>query len=94
ATYYYPGGGFGACGWPINDWDMAVALGPDHWDNGAHCGQQITVTFGGTTICAIVADECPGCQVPNGIDLTQGAMATLDPNWFAHGVDTVQWGFA
>ncbi|KAF8180011.1 hypothetical protein K438DRAFT_1768662 [Mycena galopus ATCC 62051] len=27
----------------------------------------------------------------NGIDLTQGAMAAMDPNWYTHGVDTVTW---
>ncbi|KAJ7898654.1 hypothetical protein B0H14DRAFT_3424448 [Mycena olivaceomarginata] len=36
ATYYYPNGNYGACGWMINNGDMAVALGPDHWDSGAH----------------------------------------------------------
>ncbi|KAF8179966.1 hypothetical protein K438DRAFT_1543637, partial [Mycena galopus ATCC 62051] len=80
ATYYYPNGGTGACGGTIQNGDMAVAIGQDNWDNGAHCGATMTVTckpfpanHGGTTIYVTVEDLCPGCQGSNGIDLTQGA---------------------
>ncbi|KAF7334663.1 hypothetical protein MVEN_02296800 [Mycena venus] len=93
ATYYDPNGGTGACPpYPvINNWDMAVAIGSGHWDGGAHCGKTMTVTYGSTTISVVVKDLCPGCQGANGIDLTEGAMAAMDPNYIAHGVDTVQW---
>ncbi|KAF7341540.1 hypothetical protein MVEN_01891700 [Mycena venus] len=93
ATYYDPNGGTGACPpYPvINNWDMAVAIGSGHWDGGAHCGKTMTVTYGSTTISVIVKDLCPGCQGANGIDLTEGAMAAMDPNYIAHGVDSVQW---
>ncbi|KAF8124262.1 RlpA-like double-psi beta-barrel-protein domain-containing protein-containing protein, partial [Mycena galopus ATCC 62051] len=91
ATYYYPNGGTGACGGTIQNGDMAVAIGQDNWDNGAHCGATMTVTYGGTTIYVTVEDLCPGCQGSNGIDLTQGAFAAMDPNWANDGVDTVTW---
>ncbi|KAJ7679217.1 RlpA-like double-psi beta-barrel-protein domain-containing protein-containing protein [Mycena polygramma] len=44
ATYYDPDGGLGACGWAIQNSDLAVAIGAGHWDNGAHCGHTMTVT--------------------------------------------------
>ncbi|KAF8179967.1 hypothetical protein K438DRAFT_1976930 [Mycena galopus ATCC 62051] len=83
ATYYYPNGGMGACnGVVIQNSDMAVVIGQDHWDNGAHCGATMTVTF---------EDLCADCQGSNGIDLTQGAFAAMDPNWANDGVDIVTW---
>ncbi|KAF7361007.1 hypothetical protein MSAN_01130900 [Mycena sanguinolenta] len=91
ATYYYPEGGYGACGWTIQNWDMAVAIGSGNWNGGSHCGATMTVTYGSTTIQVTVADLCPGCQGANGIDLTQGAMAAMDPNWYNNGVDSVTW---
>lgn len=44
---------------------------------------------GGNSISVVVADLCPGCQGTNGIDLTEGAMAAMDWNYVAHGVDSV-----
>ena len=44
ATFYDPDGGLGACGNPIQNSDFAVALTSPNYDNGAHCGQPITVT--------------------------------------------------
>ncbi|KAJ7864242.1 hypothetical protein B0H14DRAFT_2440751 [Mycena olivaceomarginata] len=91
ATYYYPNGGLGSCGWAIQNSDFAVALNPTDAAGGAHCGQTATVTYGSTTIHVVVADLCPGCQGAHGIDLTQGAMAALDPNWYNDGEVTVTW---
>ncbi|KAF7361010.1 hypothetical protein MSAN_01131200 [Mycena sanguinolenta] len=91
ATYYDPEDGYGACGWKIQNWDMAVAIGSGNWNSGSHCGATMTVTYGSTTIQVTVADLCPGCQGANGIDLTEGAMAAMDPNYVAHGVDSVTW---
>ncbi|KAJ6479589.1 barwin-related endoglucanase, partial [Mycena sanguinolenta] len=91
ATYYYPNGGTGACGWTIQNGDMSVAIGSGNWDNGAHCGATMTFTYKGKTIQATVADLCPHCQGSNGIDLTQGAMASMDPNWYNNGEDSVTW---
>ncbi|KAJ6479594.1 hypothetical protein C8R45DRAFT_832531, partial [Mycena sanguinolenta] len=98
ATYYTPDGNLGACGWPIQTTDMAVAIGIDNWDGGSHCGATMTVTCEinvclsdeGTTIEVTIADQCPTCGT-DGIDLTQGAIALIDPDWFAHGHDTVTW---
>ncbi|KAJ6479624.1 hypothetical protein C8R45DRAFT_1155661, partial [Mycena sanguinolenta] len=73
ATYYTPDGHLGACGWPIQTSDMAVAIGIDNWDGRSHCGAKMTVTCD-TTIEVTVADQCPTCDT-DGIDLTQGAMA-------------------
>ena len=39
ATYYIPNGGVGACGWPIQNGDNAVALGPTLYGNGELCGK-------------------------------------------------------
>ncbi|KAJ6507703.1 RlpA-like double-psi beta-barrel-protein domain-containing protein-containing protein [Mycena vitilis] len=91
ATYYNPDGGLGACGWAIQNSDFAVAIGAGHWDNGAHCGRTMTVTFNGATVQATVADLCPGCQGDNGIDLTPGAIGAIDPNYVNNGVDSVTW---
>ncbi|KAJ6490062.1 RlpA-like double-psi beta-barrel-protein domain-containing protein-containing protein, partial [Mycena sanguinolenta] len=93
ATYYDPNGGTGACPpYPvINNWDMVVAIGAGNWNNGAYCGKTMIVIYGSTTILVIIEDLCPGCQGTNGIDLTEGAMAALDPDYIQHGVDEVTW---
>ncbi|KAJ6560560.1 RlpA-like double-psi beta-barrel-protein domain-containing protein-containing protein, partial [Mycena vulgaris] len=93
ATYYDPNGGTGACGWNINNGDMVVALKTRVYASGAHCGDLITATYNGHSITVEVADLCPGCQGTHGIDLTEGAMAALDANYVAHGVDSVTWSF-
>ncbi|KAJ6596332.1 RlpA-like double-psi beta-barrel-protein domain-containing protein-containing protein, partial [Mycena vulgaris] len=76
ASFYNPAGGLGACGNPIQDGDLAVALSPDTFAAGAHCGQSISVQFNGASLIATVVDLCPGCG-PAGIDLTAGAFAQL-----------------
>ncbi|KAF7341367.1 Barwin-like endoglucanase [Mycena venus] len=90
ATFFIPGGAFGACGKPIQNSDFAVALSSANYAGGAHCGQTLTVQFQGRSIVVTVADLCPGCAA-NGIDLTEGAFAALaDP---AVGVIQVTWAF-
>ncbi|KAF7305677.1 hypothetical protein HMN09_00821400 [Mycena chlorophos] len=91
ATYYYPNGGTGACGTVLQNSDFIVALGTAHWDNGAHCGETVSVQYKSTTIQVKVEDLCPGCQGTNGIDLSSGAMAALDPNYINDGVISVVW---
>ena len=44
ATFYYPNGGYGACGNPIQNTDYAVALNTDSYASGANCGRQISVS--------------------------------------------------
>ncbi|KAJ7101674.1 RlpA-like double-psi beta-barrel-protein domain-containing protein-containing protein, partial [Mycena epipterygia] len=94
ASFYLPGGGTGACGTVLQNSDFVVALGVDQWDNGAHCGETVTVEYMGTTISVTVADRCAGCvdlHGPNSIDLTEGAIAALDSNFENDGLITVQW---
>ncbi|KAJ7020474.1 RlpA-like double-psi beta-barrel-protein domain-containing protein-containing protein, partial [Mycena alexandri] len=93
ATYYDPNGGTGACGNPLQNNDAIVALGEGNWAGGAHCGQNINVQYQGRSITVNVQDLCPGCQGPNGIDLSEGAMAAIDPNYIADGVIPVVWSF-
>ncbi|KAF8187952.1 hypothetical protein K438DRAFT_1972644 [Mycena galopus ATCC 62051] len=56
--------------------------------------QIIDVEYQGNTIQITVADECPGCQVDDGIDLTEGVMAALDSNYINDGVIPVVYSFA
>ncbi|KAJ6450360.1 RlpA-like double-psi beta-barrel-protein domain-containing protein-containing protein [Mycena sanguinolenta] len=94
ATYYQPNGGRGACGSILQNSDFIVALGTGHWDGGSHCGQTISVSYQGRTIRVVVQDLCPGCQGANGIDLAEGPMAAIDPNFINDGVIPVVWSFA
>ncbi|KAJ6484825.1 Non-catalytic module family EXPN protein [Mycena sanguinolenta] len=94
ATYYDPNGGTGACGNVLQNSDFIVALGEGNWDGGAHCGQTVNVQYQGNTVQVTVQDLCPGCQGANGIDLSEGAMAALDPNYKNDGVISVVWSFA
>ncbi|KAJ7242156.1 hypothetical protein B0H12DRAFT_852521 [Mycena haematopus] len=41
ATYYDPGGAFGACGIPLQNSDFIVALGEGTWDGGSIAGKQL-----------------------------------------------------
>ncbi|KAH8826272.1 hypothetical protein DL96DRAFT_1607600 [Flagelloscypha sp. PMI_526] len=41
------------------------------WNNGAHCGDTVTITINGKTTTAKVTDECMGCA-SNQLDLTPG----------------------
>ncbi|KAJ7203376.1 RlpA-like double-psi beta-barrel-protein domain-containing protein-containing protein [Mycena pura] len=94
ASFYDPDGGIGACGSVLQNSDFIVALGEDTWANGAHCGETVTVSFNGASVSVIVADRCPGCNSlhgANSIDLSQGAIAALDPNFENDGIITVQW---
>ncbi|KAF2692288.1 hypothetical protein K458DRAFT_285895 [Lentithecium fluviatile CBS 122367] len=76
----YYGGGLGACGDPINDTDMAVALAVDTFGdatvdymtgktNNPWCGKKIQITNGGKTAIAYVKDRCSGCT-QGGLDAT------------------------
>ncbi|KAJ7757619.1 RlpA-like double-psi beta-barrel-protein domain-containing protein-containing protein [Mycena metata] len=93
ATYYQPDGGFGACGNHLQNTDAVVALGVNNWAAGAHCGRNILVQYQGRSITLSVQDLCPGCQGDNGIDLTEGAMAAIDPNYVNDGHINVVWSF-
>ncbi|KAJ7508784.1 RlpA-like double-psi beta-barrel-protein domain-containing protein-containing protein [Mycena galericulata] len=94
ATYYDPNGDDGACGTPLQNSDFIVALGEDNWDDSANCGDTITVNYNDASIQVTVEDVCPTCQEPNGIDLSEAAMAALDPNYLLDGKITVTWSFS
>ncbi|KAJ6449066.1 hypothetical protein C8R45DRAFT_1131346 [Mycena sanguinolenta] len=48
AHLYQPDGAIGACGNPIQDSDLVLALPPNHWNNGAFCGITVPVMMAGT----------------------------------------------
>ncbi|KAJ7494921.1 hypothetical protein FB451DRAFT_1019844, partial [Mycena latifolia] len=73
ATFYDPNGGFGACGSILQNSQLIAALRPNDWAGSAHCVQ-------GQSVSVVVQDSFPGCQGAHGIDLTEPAMAVLDPN--------------
>ncbi|KAJ7081216.1 Non-catalytic module family EXPN protein [Mycena belliarum] len=90
ATWYQPNGGRGACGKPLQNGDLALALTSANFAGGRNCGKRVNVQYQGRSITAVVQDECPGCQT-NGIDLTEGAfrkLASLDA-----GVIQVNWNY-
>ncbi|KAL1708809.1 RlpA-like double-psi beta-barrel-protein domain-containing protein-containing protein [Schizophyllum commune] len=76
ATYYDPNGGYGACGNPLQNTDMIVALSADQYLAGANCGKQLVATHAGKSVTVTVADLCPGCAA-NGLDLSSTAFSQL-----------------
>lgn len=82
-TYYNPAGGYGACGWTIQDSDPTVALAHgmmgDQSNGNPWCGKKITISFNGETHSATVGDKCMGCDGES-IDLTVGLWAIVAPN--------------
>ncbi|KAJ7897415.1 hypothetical protein B0H13DRAFT_2521789 [Mycena leptocephala] len=76
ATFYAPQGEVGACGKVIQNSDLFVALSPDNYANGAHCGEVFVVE----RCCSRSWRHMRGCT-GNQIDLTEGAfeiLASLD----------------
>ncbi|KAJ6484777.1 hypothetical protein C8R45DRAFT_931221 [Mycena sanguinolenta] len=100
AAYYDPDGGVGACGNALQSSDFIVALGEGNWDGGAHCGQTLMLKFipsaagQGNTLRVGMQGFFPRCWGADGIDLSEGAMAALDPNYMNDGVISVVWSFA
>lgn len=79
-TMNYYGGGTGACGDPIKDTDMAVALAVDVFGDATvnpqtgkttnpWCGKKIEVSNNGKTAIAFIKDRCKGCT-NGGLDAT------------------------
>ncbi|KAJ3503394.1 hypothetical protein NMY22_g18262 [Coprinellus aureogranulatus] len=71
ARFSFYDAGLGACGEVNSNSDFIVALNIAQWDNKAHCGETITISFGGKTARAKIMDLCPGCPY-GGLDLTRG----------------------
>jgi outer membrane biosynthesis protein TonB len=87
-TVYDNNGGYGACGTPLHDDDMIVALSAGLYGGSTYnvqtgaatnpwCGQKIKVEYGGKSIVATIMDLCPGCLHPNDIDLSVAAWKAL-----------------
>jgi hypothetical protein len=86
-TIYDNTGGYGACGKPIYDGDMIVAIAKDAWGVSTYdtmtgdstnpwCGQKIKIDYNGNSIEATIMDLCPGCS-GHDIDLSLAAWTKL-----------------
>jgi hypothetical protein len=67
-------------------------------NGGQHCGEQITVSYGGKNLVLTVMDECPGCGSDNHVDMSLDALIELAGSVnVACAINTVQpqitWGF-
>ena len=74
-----------------SDSDYLVALQTSTYAGGSHCGQYITVSYGGKSIKALVADSCPSCGSSSDIDLSVAAFQALGS--LSQGVLSVKWSF-
>jgi len=63
--------GLGACGKTNVASDFIVALNSAQYGSGGYCFQTITITYGGKSTQAQIADECPGCPY-GGLDFSSG----------------------
>ncbi|KAF2018160.1 hypothetical protein BU24DRAFT_421160 [Aaosphaeria arxii CBS 175.79] len=87
-TIYDNTGAAGACGKPLTDGDMIVALAKGAWGESTYdvmtgestnpwCGKTITVEYNGNSIQAQIMDMCPGCSGEYDIDLSVAAWKAL-----------------
>ncbi|KAJ7053619.1 hypothetical protein C8F01DRAFT_1089622 [Mycena amicta] len=80
ATVFSHAGQVGACGTPIQDTDLAVALSSSQF-NASWCGETMTITLTGTTtaVDVVIVDICSACVSPRDIGLTEAAFEALAP---------------
>ncbi|KAF5324639.1 hypothetical protein D9611_004230 [Ephemerocybe angulata] len=71
ARFSFYDAGLGACGKVNSNSDFIVALNAAQWAGGAHCGESITISYGGKSARAQIMDLCPGCPF-GGLDMTRG----------------------
>ncbi|GAA5997152.1 RlpA-like double-psi beta-barrel domain-containing protein [Rhodotorula paludigena] len=90
-TYFYQNGNAGNCGSVHSDSDYIIALESSMYGSGGHCGQSVTISHGGKSIQAKVADSCPSCVSSTSIDLSEGAFQALAP--LSAGMIDVTWHF-
>ena len=88
ASFYIPNNNKGACGTPIDNEAWAVALPPSSYENGAHCGKEIRISYNGKTLNGKVADLCPDCAGAQ-IDLVKGFFEQFEKT--EKGVIEVDW---
>ncbi|KAH9988553.1 RlpA-like double-psi beta-barrel-protein domain-containing protein-containing protein [Russula vinacea] len=73
ATLFHPGNG--KCGGTNGDNDVVVAISSQIFDNGAHCGKQVHVSYNGHSVDATVVDQFPGG--PNDLELSPAVFTNL-----------------
>lgn len=78
STYTLPSGLYG------------TALSSSNWNNSGNCGGCVAVTYSGTTITAMITDECPSCG-DNHLDLYEDAFEALADE--SLGVIDVTWDY-
>ncbi|KAJ6487762.1 hypothetical protein C8R45DRAFT_1097647 [Mycena sanguinolenta] len=85
ADLYQPDGAIGACGNPIQDSDLAIALPPNHWHNSTFCGFEVPAIMASTCFASpgsychftgVVQDFCTTC-VEKQIELTPAGFHEL-----------------
>lgn len=93
-TYYNPAGGYGSCGWTIQDSDPVVALAHvmmgEQSNGNPWCGKKIKILHNGKTFDASIGDKCGGCEGQS-IDLTQGLWEIVAPDVDGRGHDVEWW---
>ncbi|KAF8070779.1 RlpA-like double-psi beta-barrel-protein domain-containing protein-containing protein [Lyophyllum atratum] len=88
ATYFAVG--LGSCGQTNVDSDYIVALNPERYEGGSHCGKKVRITVSGKSATATVRDTCPGCG-PGDLDMSPSLFkhfASLDK-----GIFQMKWNF-
>ncbi|KAJ6551053.1 hypothetical protein DFH09DRAFT_1086368 [Mycena vulgaris] len=85
-TYYYLGGGTGACGTTLQNSEMIVALSFAGYASGANCGRDIIVCYGSNSVRVTVKDACTGC-VGDSIDLS---FRWKDPSYLVLGLGSIK----
>lgn len=85
---YYTGSGVGACGVPLADSNLAVAVSTTVFQGSAMCGRCVQITGPSGTITAPVVDSCPTCGT-NDLDLSPTTFAAIGT--IANGAEPVSW---
>ena len=80
-TWFTQDGNAGACGIVHSDSDFIAALDSrTYGDSGSQsslCGKQIRISWQGKSVDVTVADDCPTCNTPSSVDLSQAAFEAL-----------------
>ncbi|GAA5914522.1 RlpA-like double-psi beta-barrel domain-containing protein [Sporobolomyces salmoneus] len=83
ATFFYQGGGYGACGKIHQDSEFGVALALDRYGGSSNsnpdCGKTLLIknNANGKTVKGQVWDACPGCANYNSLDLSVAAFDAI-----------------
>ena len=82
--------GLDACGWSNTPDQFIVAISESLFGSGEHCGKSLTISYGGKTATATVADRCEVCP-EYGLDLSEGLFSYFAPE--SQGILQAQWSF-